>query len=327
MSTLNKYAAAARCIRRQRVLKKNAAAAKCIRRMRVKAAWVKQAEENAEEAKKKRRSRLLRGLGIGAGLAGLGGLAYYYLKKHPEFIWKYRSDASKEKYIDKVLATPLPGDSKPRAGASIRTPSVDPNASTTWQDAVTRFALDKMGLGFPWPSTRDEYGRGGIASDVYSLADDAWDFLTAPELRAGMAELRRVDDMFGSTFEQRVADVERYSPNNPDTAEERERLLRHDMDGHEVSSMRRAALVSDDPEIDSSYKKYEQMIDYEGLNTPWYDSGSDVLLPSADFIPVITTCEYNKARGIKAIQAREAAELEAFKKRYPEQFQEQNDHD
>ncbi|MBP3692881.1 MAG: hypothetical protein J6J31_00395 [Thermoguttaceae bacterium] len=84
MSTLNKYAAAARCIRRQRILKKNAAVAKCIRRMRVKAAWVKQAEENAEEAKKRRRSRLLRGLGIGAGIVGLGGLAYYYWKKQQE---------------------------------------------------------------------------------------------------------------------------------------------------------------------------------------------------------------------------------------------------
>ena len=80
--------------------------------------------------------------------------------------------------------TPRPAAPKPGAGASIRTSSKDPNASTTWQDAVTRLALDKMGLGFPWPNSRDEYGRGGIASDVSSLADDAWDFLTVPEMRA-----------------------------------------------------------------------------------------------------------------------------------------------
>ena len=133
MSTLNKYAAAARCIRRQRVLKKNAAA------------YIKLAAE-------------------GDGVAPRGG------------------------YNAGVPKTPRPGDPKPGAGASIRTPSVDPNASTTWQDAVTRLALDKMGLGFPWPSSRDEYGHGGIASDVHSLADDAWDFLTAPEMRADVID-------------------------------------------------------------------------------------------------------------------------------------------
>ena len=84
--------------------------------------------------------------------------------------------------------TPRPAAPKPGARASIRTPSVDPNASTTWQDAVTRLALDKMGLGFPWPSSRDEYEHYGIASDVSSLADEAWDFLTAPELRANIAD-------------------------------------------------------------------------------------------------------------------------------------------
>ena len=84
--------------------------------------------------------------------------------------------------------TPRPAAPKPGAGASIRTPSANPNASTTWRDAVTRLALDKMGLGFPWPSSRDEYGRGGIASDVHSLADDARDFLTGTELRANIAD-------------------------------------------------------------------------------------------------------------------------------------------
>ena len=319
MSTLNKYAAAARCIRRQRVLKENAAA------------YIKQAAEEdtaSQEAKKRRRSRLLRGLGIGAGLAGLGGLAYYYLKKHPELTWKYRSDASKEKYIDKVLATPLPGDSKPGVWASIRTSSKDPNASTTWQDAVTRPALDKMGLGFPWLSSRDEYGHGGIASDVYSLADDAWDFLTAPETRANLAELRRVNDMFGSTFKQRAADAEKYSPNNPDTAEERERSKRRGRDGLEVSTMWRHIYNddADDRETQSSYNEHERMIDYEGLNTPRYAPGSYYHHPNADYVPVVQFSP-DKTFGIEAIRAREAAELEAFKKKYPEQFQEQNDHD
>lgn len=66
---------------------KYAAVAKCVRRARVEAAYIKKAAEEdrvAEEAKKKRRSRLLRGLGIGAGVAGLGGLAYYYWKKQQE---------------------------------------------------------------------------------------------------------------------------------------------------------------------------------------------------------------------------------------------------
>jgi len=138
MSTLNKYAAAARCIRRQRVLKKNAAA------------YIKLAAEE---------DRVVPRGGYNAGVSN----------------------------------TPRPAAPKPGAGASIRTPSVDPNASTTRQDAVTRLALDKMGLGFPWPSARDEYGHGGIASDVYSLADEAWDFLTAPELRADV-----IDDLLPS---------------------------------------------------------------------------------------------------------------------------------
>ena len=82
----------------------------------------------------------------------------------------------------------------------------------------------------------------------------------------------------------------------------------------------------DDEEIRSSYYDHEQMIDYEGLNTPWYTPGSCCLYPNADFTPVVRP-SLDKKEGITAIQAREAAELEAFKKKYPEQFQEQNDHD
>ena len=128
------------------------------------------------------------------------------------------------------------------------------------------------------------------------------------------------DDMVVSTPESHAADAERYASNNPVIIEEVIRRLRHSEDGKAVSNMYRWFNRYEPHAAGYSYNDHERAIDYEGLHTPLYRMDPANPL-NADYDLSRTDYDPYKEDGIKVIRAREAAELEAFKEKYPGQFQ------